>query len=176
MELQILNLIQGIRTPGLDVAMVFISSIGNAGVIWMMLALILFLVPQTRRCGAILAAAIFIDIVLCNGILKNLFARIRPCDINTAVQLLVPRPKDFSFPSGHTAVSFAAVAALYFGGMRRLWKPALALALLMGFSRLYLYVHYPSDILGGIITGIAAGYLGALLVKRGRSDIFRKFI
>lgn len=99
-------------------------------------------------------------------ILKNLFARIRPCDVNTQIQLLIARPDDFSFPSGHTAASFAAVAALYFSGERKLWKPALVIACFIALSRLYLYVHYPTDILGGILVGIAAGYAGYIIIRQ----------
>ena len=143
-----------------DAVMCFITKLGNAGMIWIVLAVILLLIPKTRKTGIIILAALCIDLVVCNGILKNLFARIRPCDVNTQIQLLIARPDDFSFPSGHTAASFAAVAALYFSGERKLWKPALVLACLIAFSRLYLYVHYPTDILGGILVGIAAGYIG----------------
>ena len=84
----------------------------------------------------------------------------RPYDVNTAVQLLVAKPKDFSFPSGHTAASFASVTALYLAGEKKLWKPALALAILIAFSRMYLYVHYPTDILGGVIFGILSAWIG----------------
>lgn len=164
MELQILDAMQSIRNPVLDAVMVFISDIGNVGAVWIALALVLLAVPKTRRAGLIVAAAGAVDVVLCNGILKNLFQRVRPCDVNTAVQLLVPRPADFSFPSGHTAASFAAVEALYFAGMKKLWKPTLFLAIAMGFSRMYLYVHYPSDIIGGIIVGTASGYIGYRIV------------
>ena len=159
-ELRILDFIQGMRTPVGDAVMCFITKLGNAGMIWIVLAVILLLIPKTRKTGIIILAALCIDLVVCNGILKNLFARIRPCDVNTQIQLLIARPDDFSFPSGHTAASFAAVAALYFSGERKLWKPALVLACLIAFSRLYLYVHYPTDILGGILVGIAAGYIG----------------
>ena len=110
-------------------------------------------------------AALILDMILCNGILKHVFARVRPCDVNTTIQLLVPRPSDYSFPSGHTAASFAAVAALFFAGQKKLWKPALVLAVLIAFSRLYLYVHYPTDILGGIIVGVLCGYIGARCVQ-----------
>ena len=110
-------------------------------------------------------AALVLDMILCNGILKHVFARVRPCDVNTTIQLLVPRPSDYSFPSGHTAASFAAVAALFFAGQKKLWKPALVLAVLIAFSRLYLYVHYPTDILGGIAVGVLCGYIGARCVQ-----------
>ena len=159
-EFRILDFIHGMRTPVGDAVMCFITKLGNAGMIWIVLAVILLLIPKTRKTGIIILAALCIDLVVCNGILKNLFARIRPCDVNTQIQLLIARPDDFSFPSGHTAASFAAVAALYFSGERKLWKPALVLACLIAFSRLYLYVHYPTDILGGILVGIAAGYIG----------------
>ena len=111
-----------------------------------------------------MAAALIVDVILCNVILKNLIARVRPYDVNTAVQVLVAKPKDFSFPSGHTAASFASVTALYLAGEKKLWKPALALAILIAFSRMYLYVHYPTDIIGGVIFGSLSGYLGYKIV------------
>ena len=164
MEISILNWIQSMRIPIGDAAIPLITKLGDAGMIWILLSVVLLLIPRTRKSGAILAAALCVDVVLCNGILKNLFRRIRPCDVNTSIQLLVARPDDFSFPSGHTAASFAAVAALYFAGERKLCIPALVLAVFIAFSRLYLYVHYPTDILGGIAVGIFAGYVGNWIV------------
>lgn len=158
-EIEILNCIQSIRTPIGDMVIPFITRLGNMGMIWILLAVILLLIPKTRKNGVILIVALCVDLILCNGILKNLFARIRPCDVNTSVQLLIARPDDFSFPSGQTAASFAAVSALYFAGARKLWKPVFVLAVLIALSRLYLYVHYPTDILGGMIVGITAGYI-----------------
>lgn len=165
MELQILDTIQNIHSPLLDNVMVMISSLGNAGLLWILLALILLAMPKTRTSGVILCAALLVDVVVCNGLLKNLLQRPRPCDINTTVQLLVDRPTDYSFPSGHTAAAFASVCGLYLGHMKKLWKPALVLAILIGFSRLYLYVHYPTDVIGGMVVGLACGWLGCQLVK-----------
>lgn len=166
MEFKILDYLQNIRTSVGDAAMCFVTMLGDAGMIWILLTVILLIIPKTRKSGVVLLAALCADLILCNGILKNLFARIRPYDINTQVQLLIARPDDFSFPSGHTAASFTAVAALYFSGEKKLWKMALILACLIAFSRLYLYVHYPTDILGGILVGIAAGYIGYIVVNR----------
>ncbi len=159
-EIKILDFIQNMRTPVCDRIMCFITSLGNAGVIWILLAVILLLIPKTRKSGIILAVSLIFDVVLCNGILKNLFARVRPYDINDSVQLLIPKAVDFSFPSGHTAASFTAVTALFLAREKRLWKMALVLAGLIAFSRLYLYMHYPTDILGGILAGICCGYAG----------------
>ena len=114
----------------------------------------------------ILMAALLVDLVICNGILKPLVHRIRPFDVKTGIELLVKRPTDYSFPSGHTAASFASVTALYLAGEKKLWIPALVLAVLIAFSRLYLYVHYPTDVLGGVVAGLAAGALGYWLMKK----------
>lgn len=165
-ELQILDWIQQMRTPAGDVWMPLISRLGNAGMIWILLMCLLLVIPRTRKWGIALAAALCLDAVICNMILKPVVGRIRPCDVNQSVQLLIARPADYSFPSGHTAASFTTVAALYFAGAKKLWKITLPLALLMAFSRMYLYVHYPTDVLGGVIVGCAAGYLGNRLAER----------
>ena len=164
MEIEILSMLQKIRTPLLDIFMSNITKLGNAGIVWILLTIVLLLIPKTRKSGLILASALIVDLILCNGILKPLIARIRPFDVNSAIQLIVAKPHDYSFPSGHTAASFTAVMALYLAGEKKMWKAALVLALvlavLIAFSRLYLYVHYPTDVLGGIITGAIAGYIG----------------
>lgn len=165
-EIQILDWIQNIRTPFGDIIVPLISGLGNAGIIWIALTLVLLVIPKTRRSGLIMALALIADLILCNGILKNLVARTRPYDVNTAVNLLIEKPVDYSFPSGHTAASFAAVTALYLAGEKKLWKPALVLSVLIAFTRMYLYVHYPTDILGGIAVGIISGYIGFFIAGR----------
>ena len=159
-ELEILNQLQKLHTPVVDKIMVFITNLGSAGIIWIILTVVCLIIPRTRKAGWVMAASLIVDLILCNGILKNLVARTRPCDVNKSIQLLVKRPWDYSFPSGHTAASFASVTALYLAGEKKLWKPVLVLGCVIAFSRMYLYVHYPTDIIGGIVTGIASGILG----------------
>ena len=164
-ELNILDWFQTLHTPVLDKVMVFITRLGDAGIIWIVLTIVFLMIPKMRKTGAVMAAALMIDVLLCNVMLKNLVARTRPYDVNTGVQLLVSRLHDYSFPSGHTATAFASVTALYLAGEKKLWKPVLVLACLIGISRLYLYVHYPTDVLGGALTGIMSGYLGYGFMK-----------
>lgn len=119
-----------------------------------------------RKYGLAMLVGLCIDVIVCNGLLKNLVARTRPCDVNTAIQLLISHPTDYSFPSGHTAASFTAVAALYFSGDKKIWKAAIVLGILIAFSRMYLYVHYPTDILGGLLLGITSAYLAYWCQKK----------
>lgn len=119
---------------------------------------------KDTQAGDLVTIALALDVLTCNVILKPLIARTRPYDINTAIDLLIAAPKDFSFPSGHTASSFAAAAALWFGGKKKLAVPALALAVLIAFSRMYFYVHYPTDVLCGAILGMLCGYMAYKLL------------
>ena len=166
MELRFLDFLQTIHTPLLDKILAFITSLGNVGIIWIVLAVVLLILPKTRKTGIIVAAALLMDLILCNLILKNLVARVRPYDVNTAIAILIKKPLDFSFPSGHTAASFAAMTALFLAKMKKAWIAALILALLIAFSRLYFYVHYPTDVLGGAVVGILSGIIGYAIVEK----------
>lgn len=164
-ELAILDWIQlHLRCGFLDAVMPVISWTCNHGELWILLAAVLLLVRSQRRYGAAVSCALVLDLVSCNMVLKPLVGRVRPFAVNTAVELLTAPPLDASFPSGHTAASFAAVFALKTAGSP-LWKPALAVAVVMAFSRLYLYVHWPSDVLGGALLGAAVGWAGAKIVE-----------
>lgn len=161
MEIEILSMLQKIRTPLLDIFMSNITKLGNAGIVWILLTIVLLLIPKTRKSGLILASALIVDLILCNGILKPLIARIRPFDVNSAIQLIVAKPHDYSFPSGHTAASFNSSNGIVSCRREKTVENSISPCLFfIAFSRLYLYVHYPTDVLGGIITGAIAGYIG----------------
>lgn len=176
-ELHILDFIQlHMRSSVLDSLMVFFTRLGNGGIIWIVLALVLLVFPKTRRIGLVLTIGLLVDVVCCNMVLKPLVGRIRPFVLNPNVSLLVPAPSDFSFPSGHTAASFTAVSALYLS-KSRIWIPSLIIALLISFSRLYLYVHYPSDVLAGLLLGIMFGMAGSAVsrILIGKCRLIRRF-
>lgn len=165
MELAVLDWIQAyLHCSFLDAVLPWYTRLADHGELWIFLA-ILLVAARKRREGYSVACALLLDLFSCNLLLKPLIGRIRPFAVNTAVELLVPPPLDASFPSGHTAASFAAVFALKAAGSP-LWKPTLTAAVVMAFSRLYLYVHWPSDVLGGALLGAACGWLGAKLVSR----------
>ena len=154
-----------VRNPMLTKIFVFITSLGNGGAFWILLSLGLMIPKKTRKAGFLSLLSLSCCAIVTNVCLKNLVARTRPYDVNTGVQLLVSRLHDYSFPSGHTAAALASVTALYMAGEKKLWKPVLVLACLIGISRLYLYVHYPTDIIGGVIFGSLSGYLGYKIVE-----------
>lgn len=164
-DMAILDFVQtSLRCDFLDMAMPFLTRLGDGGILWVACSLLLSIFPKTRKVGIVMATSLVLEVLCCNLLLKPFVARLRPCDVNTAVQLLIPRPDGFSFPSGHTGASFAAAAALFFG-KNRMGAAAFVLAALIGFSRIYLYVHYPSDVLAGALLGIMLGWLGNVLVK-----------
>lgn len=176
-ELAVLDWIQAhLRCGFLDAVLPVISWTCDHGEIWILLAAVLLLLKKYRWTGVSVSFALILDLICCNMILKPLVGRLRPFAVNTAVELLTAPPMDASFPSGHTAASFAAVFALRASGSP-LWKPAAVLASVIAFSRLYLYVHWPTDVLGGILVGAAAGWAGARLadaLRRRRERLGRR--
>ena len=173
-EIAILDAIQTIRNPLLDKIMISITTLGDAGIIWILLAIVLVNNKKYRRTGIILAVALVVDLILCNILLKPVIARTRPFDINTMVELIVKRPVDYSFPSGHTAGSFAATVGLFLAKNKKMAIGALIISVLIAFSRLYLYVHFLTDVLGGIAAGIVAGTVGYLIVIKVEKKLEEK--
>lgn len=164
-EIEVLDALQNIHTPWLDKIMVAITSLGNAGILWIVLAAVLLIIPRTRKVGICMAIALILDLLMTNCLLKNLVARTRPYDVANFTDLIVKKPTDYSFPSGHTAASFAAVTALFMSRKKMLGAISCVIAILIAFSRMYLYVHFPTDIIGGIVVGVIAGVAAGLILK-----------
>ena len=140
----------------LDFIVPKITALGNGGIIWIISAIVLICTRRYRKQGVMLAIGLLAGFVIGNIALKNIVARPRPCWLDTSVKLLIDRPSDYSFPSGHT-LSSAVSAVILSKTDRRFGYAAAPLALLIACSRLYLYVHFPSDILGGALIGVAIG-------------------
>lgn len=164
-EFTLLDALQALRCPVLDALAVFFDQAGAHGEIWIAFTAVLLAFRRTRRAGLAMALALGLYMLAGHCALKPLFARPRPCDVNTAITILVKRPHGHSFPSGHTASAFAAAFALWLQN-RKLGVPALVLAAFIAFTRLYLYVHFPTDVLGGLVLGLALGALALWIVDK----------
>ena len=154
----------------LDWLMPIITLFGDAGIFWIACAVVLIIFPKTRKIGLSMGVALLLGLVLCNMTLKPLVARIRPYDYQLEhfkkyIVLLVETPHDYSFPSGHTIASFEAAVVLLVKN-KKLGIPAMILAVLIAFSRMYLYVHYPTDVLVSVVLGTLLAYLGMFLVDK----------
>lgn len=154
----------------MDKFMVIITSLGNGGAIWIIISLILIINKKYRNIGIMLLGVLMMDAIVGDVILKNLIKRIRPCIYTAQAKLLIQKPLSYSFPSGHASAAFAAAGILikYF---RKYTLEIIALASLIAFSRMYLYVHYPSDVFGGIILGTLSSKI--VLYVFQRIEIFK---
>lgn len=146
----ILDAIQGIRTEWLDAFMRAVTRLGDGGIFWIVTALVLCLYRKYRPYGLMVLAALVCGLFVGNMGIKPLVARPRPFQVREGIALLIREPGEFSFPSGHTLSSFEAAWVLFYMD-RRVGSGALCLAALIAFSRLYLFVHYPTDVLGGFL-------------------------
>lgn len=166
MDTGLLNLIQEhLRCEFLDTVMPWITAWGNYGALWLFLGFALLVFPKTRKAGFLVILSVAITAFVGNLVIKPIIGRIRPFE-GVMIELLIPMPHGLSFPSGHSATSFAAAVVLY----RVLgWKwgiPSLIAATLVAFSRMYLYVHYFTDVFAGAVLGIAVSFLLLFLFKR----------
>jgi undecaprenyl-diphosphatase len=156
-----------IKNKVFDVVMPFASNINNNGEIWIAIAIILLLNKniEIKRLGISMLIALAIGFLLGEVVLKNFIGRLRPISAAYNYSFIITPPKSFSFPSGHTTSSFAAFGVCLFKKARYRYL-AFALALLIAFSRIYLHVHYPSDVLGGVILGLFSAKIGINLAKK----------
>lgn len=166
-------LAQNLHGGWTDGLMKFVTALGNIGFIWIVLSLVFLCFRRTRECGIFLLLALGVTALLGEGILKYVVQRPRPFVQDPGIVLMIPPPTGvYSFPSGHTASSFTAAVTLWKWDRR--WGIAgFVLAALIAFSRLYLQVHYPTDVLAGAVLGTVV----ALAVwKWGRkSKIYQKY-
>lgn len=142
------------------------TDFGNMGAIWIAIALALFVYRRTRLCGATALLAIVINTLVSNVILKNWVARPRPFLTHPELHPLIHLPTDFSFPSGHTSCAFAVAFVIYALLPKRYSIPALLLSAFVGLSRLYLGVHYPTDVLAGLLISLGVAKLSIWIVHR----------
>jgi len=167
-----------LRTPALNPIIGFITHLGNAGILWIALTIAMICYRKTRRVGITCALSIIISFTVANLILKPLVARIRPYDLIQELGITIEVQSDKSFPSGHATNALACAWVMFRCMKRRYGLPALILALVICLTRLYVGVHYPTDVLAGIAIGIASAELSIRLVKvlRRRFPRFREFI
>lgn len=172
-ELSVLHWFQSIHNPVLDVIMKSVTFLGNIGIFWILLALVFLFIPKYRQCGTSMAFALILSVIFTNVLIKNLVARARPFAVDPTLLdcFIVKQPTDWSFPSGHSAASFAASVAFFCNkGRKKTGALLIVLATLISISRLYLSVHFPTDVIAGIILGILYGIAGAFIA---RMTIFR---
>lgn len=165
-DFTILNFIhEHLSCSFLDFLMPKITFLGNSGLIWIFSSTAMLFFKKSRKTGIETFAGLSAGVLTGNILLKNLIARSRPCWINDTIKMLISVPQDYSFPSGHTMSSFIA-AGIIMHFNKRIGITAYILASMIAFSRLYLYVHFPTDILAGIILGTAIAYVICRIDKK----------
>ena len=160
--------------PFLDIVVPKLTMLGNAGIIWIIAGVLLLCTKKYRRQGTLVLMGLLAGFLIGNVLLKQLVARLRPCWLDPSVQLLITTPTDYSFPSGHTLSSTIA-ATILTKTDKRFGYVAAPLAVLIALSRLYLYVHFPSDVFAAALLGLLIGeltfrYGGNLLDKFSRKQ------
>lgn len=154
-----------IRCPLLTDFFVFITRLGDSGIIWIFATIILLCIPKTRSVGIMSAMALTLSLIINNGVIKNLVCRTRPYDAVSDLKLIIERQHDYSFPSGHTASSFVSATVFFRNLPKYIGIPALVLACLIAISRLYVGVHYPSDVIAGVVSGIFLAVIAEFIYK-----------
>lgn len=152
-DFKIINWIQKkVKCPFMDIFMPIITRFGDKGIFYISLTIMMLLSENYKRIGVVAATSIIMGVVCGNLVLKKYFGRLRPYEINKEISILINKLRDYSFPSGHTLIAFEfAYSILFFN--KCLGTYAIILAILIAFSRLYLYVHFPTDVIASIFLG-----------------------
>ena len=167
MEMQFLYFLQSLHTPALDtiMTMIFSTIVGSKGEFWILLGILLLIFPKTRKTGLLVLSSYILAYFIGDGILKNLIARPRPCTVDETVELLVARSSSYSCPSVHSMLAFASAVPVFYN-YRKTGAAALLFAALIAFSRLYFFVHYPTDVLFGAVLGTLIGFIISKACKK----------
>lgn len=174
-DFSVLNGIQNALQCGfLDTVIPWLTHLGH-GVVWAIFGLIFLFIKKYRFNGICVISALIATVVLSEFIVKPLFLRERPYMLNPEFLLLIPEPSGTSFPSSHTSTSFAS-ALQFFGVNKKAGIAALIFAAVVAFTRLYLYVHFPTDILGGIILGVCMGLAVIFAGRRIREKVTERTV
>ena len=164
-ELDILNAIHSISSPAMDSLMLGITYAATSGILWFGIALSMVCMRKHRRAGVVLIVTVAAAYIVCDVLIKPVIGRTRPCEF-ADFEMLVPVPDTYSFPSGHTMSSFAAATVLALAFRR--WAPLpLLFACLVGLSRMYLFVHWPTDVLAGALLGVFVALVSVYLFRAG---------
>ena len=168
---------ESLRSAAATPAVTFITHLGDKGIFWILLTLVLIAFRRTRRIGVACLISMVFGLVITNVVIKNWAARIRPYDFFNDLTVIIERQKDFSFPSGHTTNAFACAWVIFRMAKKRYGVPALVLAILIALSRRYVGVHYPTDVFAGVVIGILSAECARLIVRTLRRHVkwFRAF-
>jgi undecaprenyl-diphosphatase len=169
----LLQIQQHLRTDMLTPLMKFVTFLGNGGWFWILCAVVLLAIPKTRKTGYAAVLSLIFGVIVTNLLLKNIVARPRPFAEIEALIPLIAKPTDFSFPSGHTTASFAVALVMLRMLPKKIGIPAVVLAALVAFSRLYLGVHYPTDVLAGFVVALVGSSLAVWGVRTKLGNIKR---
>lgn len=164
-EMRFLHWLKSLHNPKADKLMQFITKMGDVGGVWILLSAGCVKSDKYRKSGLSMAIALVFSFIFSNTIIKNTVDRARPFWRDKSFKIKIREPKDYSFPSGHTSASIGSAVALLLN-QKKEGMAALTLAVQIAFSRLYLLVHYPTDVLAGVMLGIAYGYSGNYIAGR----------
>ncbi|AGY77894.1 phosphatase PAP2 family protein [Clostridium autoethanogenum] len=155
-----------VQNKYLDMLMPIVTDMGNLGIVWIIIAIILILDKPYRMVGSVVILTLIVSTIAGEGIVKHIVRRTRPCNQQNSLNLLISKPISYSFPSGHTLSSFAAaeVLSMYFTEYKLIF---IGIAFLIALSRMYLYVHYPTDVIAGVILGILCSKLIFIILQEG---------
>lgn len=157
---QILLFIQNnLRFEEITPWVIRLTKLGNMGMIWIVISVLLLIPRKTRRAGILSLAALLGSLCITNFFLKNYVARVRPYEVISGLSCLVEKASDWSFPSGHASAAFASAMVIYKSRPKRLGIPCVILAFLISLSRLYVGIHYPTDVICGAVIGALIGLI-----------------